>query len=148
MTRSLLHPCGPVGSRTASAFSRSTAATTAGALDERALLGDLDGSTGWAAAVDELLRLRGYEDGWDGDGAKAAGTELVDSAIRLAVLLRRQGWVPPSCVVPGVNGTVVLERVGPHGRDEIEIVAPGVAEVTEVVGGAVTGTWELVDWDG
>jgi hypothetical protein len=117
---------------------------TSHVLDERALQTGRSGADVWNGTIDELRRLRTYEDGWDGDGAVAPPPELVDSAIRLARDLNQDRVSPPTCVLPGVNGTVVFEWVTARSRLEIEFVEPYLAEVTDVVDGAVTDHWVLV----
>jgi hypothetical protein len=63
----------------------------------------------WPKRLDELMTIRTLTDDWDGLGAKAPSTELVDSAIILADGFLRAGIEAPSRVVAGVNGTVILE---------------------------------------
>ena len=98
---------------------------------------------GWRAAIDDLLKYRGYADDWDGGGAAAVPADLVDSAILLAQRLQRDGSPPPTCTIPGVNGTVAFEWVIPGGRVEIEVVEPFLAEVTEALPGQPVRRWVL-----
>lgn len=96
--------------------------------DERVLHPGWGDTKAWDAAVDELLRYRMYDEDWDGNGAAAIPPELVDSAIRLCTRFRRDGLPPPSCVLPGVNGTVVLEWTTPGERLKVEVIEPNLAE--------------------
>jgi hypothetical protein len=67
---------------------------------------------------------------------------LVQSAIHLANLLRQAQIDAPSCVVPGVNGTVVFEWQCADGAYlEIEITEPYRADVCLIVPGGSTECW-------
>src|SRR5438132_11351375 len=63
----------------------------------------------WDEVVDDLLAMRALQDDWDGMGAEAPSSQLVESALRFAQTLRRQGYPCPSRVGAGPNGTVLFE---------------------------------------
>ena len=67
----------------------------------------------WNRILNELLRLRGLENDWDGQGILALACENVDAALRWMTEMRR--WrqaLPPCCAVPGTAGEVVFEWRG------------------------------------
>ncbi len=86
----------------------------------------------WEELIANLLDLRSLEDDWDGQGAKAPPQDLVDSAIKLACLLRDNRVIPAHYAIASVNGTVHLEWVKAHRSLDVEIIAPGLAEVCPV----------------
>lgn len=95
------------------------------------LLPVLDRETGstWDREFDNLLRIRQLPDDWDGQGAPAPSTELVDSALVLALHLRQSSLPAPDRIVPGVAGTIVMEWQTKRGRClELEVVEPYLAE--------------------
>ena len=82
---------------------------------------------GWADIIDELLRFRNLQDDYDGEGSRAPGTFVSDSAIHLTQSLQANGETPPDIVVPGVNGTIYLEWHSPTQIREIEITSERIA---------------------
>src|SRR5271166_4671519 len=87
---------------------------TSGLKDDALLARRVSMESAWDALIDDLLRMRELEDDWDGVGAKAPPTVLVDSSLMLARELRdgcrtRPNVFPwgvvPSRIVPGVTGT-------------------------------------------
>lgn len=97
----------------------------------------------WPKRLDELLRIRTLMDDWDGLGALAPSTALVDSAIILADQLLRAGIDPPSRVVAGVNGTVILEWQQDGVYTEIEVTEPYRAECVELAPGKSPVSWVI-----
>jgi hypothetical protein len=85
-------------------------------------------SDAWSDLIDELLRIRTLQDGWDGEGAEAPHPALVDGAITLAQDLQARGEPPADRVIASVNGTVYFEWHTPLGYREIEVVSPLDAE--------------------
>ena len=86
------------------------------------------GST-WDREFDNLLRIRQLPEDWDGQGARAPTTELVDSALVLAHHLRQSSLPAPDRIVPAVAGTIVMEWQTKRGRClELEVVEPYLAE--------------------
>ena len=83
---------------------------------------------GWSDRIDDLLRVRQLADDWDGDGAVAPGTTVVDGAITLAQYLAALGTPSADRVHAGVNGTVYFEWHTPLGYAEIEVTSPFDAE--------------------
>lgn len=85
----------------------------------------------WDERIDQLLAIRQLEDDWDGQGTPAPTVEVVDSALVLALLLRRAGVEPPSSVVQGVNGDVLFYWwQSPDGKYvEVEVTDPYAADV-------------------
>ena len=105
-------------------------------LNEDALLADrLRRSDPWDHRIQDLQALSDLGDDWDGQGALAPSAELVDSAIKLAWLLRQKGDSAPGRVAPGVNGTIILEWQENGEFREIEVIRPFYAEVMRVVPG-------------
>lgn len=82
----------------------------------------------WSDLIDDLLAIRGLEDDWDGQGAQAPSSALVDGAIRFAQEFQRKGIEPADRVLASVNGTVYFEWHRPGGYVEIEVTAPDTAE--------------------
>src|SRR5579883_1470220 len=56
------------------------------------------------ALIDELLRIRNFQDDWDAEGSEAPHPALVDGAITLAQCLKGEGYPPADRVVASVNG--------------------------------------------
>ena len=78
----------------------------------------------WRRLADELLKIRGLGEDWDGQGAEAPSPALVDWATSLA----QSFPVPADRVVAGVDGTVLFEWYLPTGYLEVEVTAPTEAE--------------------
>lgn len=94
----------------------------------------------WDDLIGQVSRMRNLEDDWDGQGAEAPHTSLIDAAIRLLQSLQRAKDCPaPNRVVAGVNGTVVLEWHTPLGYEEIEVVTPSTAEYR-----SINTDWEML----
>lgn len=84
-----------------------------------------DSAGDWSACATDLERYRGYADDWDGQQAKGIPHNLIDGATALAGLLRAQGIDPPTCVLPGFNGTVIFQWDMPADRSvSLEITGP------------------------
>lgn len=119
---------------------------TTGTLEEDALLvAQRCESDAWCQRVDDLLSIRGLADDWDGQGAKAPPSDLVDSALILAQLLRQRRESPPDRIVPGVNGTVILEWQSGDEYFEIEVTRAFRAEATLMAPGRPPQHW-LLNW--
>ena len=86
----------------------------------------------WTDLIDDLLGLRSLENDWDGQGSIAPDRDLVDSAIKLAHLLRDSQKPPAHYATASVAGTIHLEWVGANRSLDFEVIAPGVAEVCQV----------------
>ena len=112
-------------------------------LDELAFV-ETEASEQWKAVVDELLRLRGLEDDWDGEGAVAPLASIVDGAITLASWMKSEAWSIPARISASVNGAVVFEWYAPVGYIEIEVLSPAEAEVHWIPdGSSVAQTFRL-----
>ncbi len=84
----------------------------------------------WPERIDELLAIRQLEDDWDGQGTPAPMTDVVDSALILALLLRREGIAAPDAVTQGLSGGVHFDWQPPDGRYiELQVMAPNTAAV-------------------
>jgi hypothetical protein len=90
-----------------------------------------------------LAMFRSLEDSWDGAGATAPPSALVESAILLAQFLRGRGYDAPSRVVPGVNGTVLLEWQHDGIYEELEVTEPFRAEAMRAAHGQPAEHWNL-----
>lgn len=92
--------------------------------------GRFDQARHWDERIDQLLAIRQLEDDWDGQGTPAPRVEVVDSALVLALLLRREGVEVPTGVVQGVNGDVLFDWQSPDGKYvEVEVNGPYSADV-------------------
>jgi len=79
----------------------------------------------WAVRIDELLAVRQLEDDWDGQGTPAPATGVVDSALILALLLRREGVAAPTLVTQGLSGGVHFDWLPGDGRYvELQVTEP------------------------
>jgi hypothetical protein len=79
----------------------------------------------WERILEELRRLRRLEDDWDDQGATALDPANVDQAIAWVQEMRR--WhraLPPTHVLPGTTGEVVLEWRGDAFHLAAEISTP------------------------
>lgn len=94
-----------------------------------------DESSGWDRIVDDLLRIRMFDDDWDGEGSAAPNVATVDSATSLAQHLRHR-LAQPDRVNASVNGTVNFEWYRDDGFLEIEVSRPDQAEVRWIPKGA------------
>lgn len=102
------------------------------------------GPSQWSKRIEDLEAIRNYQNDWDGQGATAPSPELVESAVSLAQMLAQRRVDAPSCIVPGVNGTVVFEWQGENGSYvEIEVTAPDRADACLIVSGKPTEPWTL-----
>jgi hypothetical protein len=119
------------------------ASPTTGVEDAALLVTRQDRSDFWNSRIDELLAIRSLADDWDGQGAKAPSTELVDSALVLAQAFRRGGAEAPSRIVPGVNGTVIFEWQAGEEYCEIEVTRPYQAEGLRFLPGQPTEHWVI-----
>ncbi len=98
----------------------------------------------WQYAIQKIIGFQHLEDDWDDSGAKAPSRELLDSAVALACAFCKTGVEPPSRVVPGVTGTILLEWQLPDGTyGEVEIVRPLYAEVMMIQPGRPPKLWTL-----
>lgn len=81
-----------------------------------------DESTPWRNLREELVRIRGYADDWDGTGAAAPNPQLVDNAMLFLDLLKDQQENPPDAVAATPNGGVlfVWDTEGPYTEAQIE----------------------------
>ena len=78
----------------------------------------------------ELLRIRNYENNFDGEDSIAPPAELVDSASRFFAQFE-SGLVPaPHRVSATVNQTVLFEWYFPWFYHSLEFVSPSNAEAT------------------
>ena len=98
----------------------------------------------WVELSAELDTYRHLADDYDGQGAVAPTSEIVDGAIELLGDCRRLGLVPPSCVVAGVNGTVSLEWDLPNRQCvTIEVTGRHTAEVFLIALDQHSASWVL-----
>jgi hypothetical protein len=127
---------------TAGDFRRLTPTTT---LEQSALLTEQarHEPDQWDQIIDDLLGMRGLQNDWDGMGAEAPASQLVDSSIRFAQTLRRAGYRCPSRVGTGPNGTVLFEWQLGELYLEAEICAPRFAEWMQMVPGQPPCHWEV-----
>ena len=66
----------------------------------------------WSNRVTELIQelenIQSLHDNWDGEGAEAPKSELIDSAITLLGFIQKK-LPPPSRITPTQNGGIVLD---------------------------------------
>ena len=97
----------------------------------------------WDQITDNLLGMLTLKNDWDGLGAEAPSREIVESSIRLAESLRRTGFLCPSRVGAGPNGTILFEwQLGPV-YVEAEITQPLLAEWMILESGLPPRHWEV-----
>ena len=83
----------------------------------------------WGQLLEELQRIRGLGDDWDGQGAEAPSAANVDWAREWVRQMRRYPQaIPPSKAVPGVAGEVYLEWRGASFYLVAELSAPAGVE--------------------
>lgn len=100
----------------------------------------------WELRIDELLDIRRLQNDWDGLGAPAPATTVVDSALALAQLLRRKGCPPPCRIIAGLTGAVLFEWQNEEGSySELEMSPPGRAEWILMIPGQPTRT-DSIAW--
>ncbi len=88
-------------------FYSRTSGTESGALASGT---DFDADSRWGERSDDLHRLLSLPDDWDGQGAVAPESLLVNSAIDLLRKFREQTELPPPTrIVAAPSGSVVLE---------------------------------------
>ena len=98
----------------------------------------------WEPTVQKIVEFQHLGDDWDGLGAQAPSPELLASAVGLAYLLYEKGIDPPHRVVPGLEGSVILEWQDPDGTyADIEILRPLFAEVMVIERGQPAKHWTL-----
>lgn len=75
----------------------------------------------WKQRESELLAIRKYQEDWDGFGAEAPDTRLVDTAISFLHLLRVRGEDPPMRATLSPDGHVAIEwqMAGNYRRAEL-----------------------------
>jgi hypothetical protein len=99
--------------------------------------------TRWDGILADLRRLRCLEDDWDGQGARALDPANVDRAIAWVEDMRR--WhraLPPTHVLPGTLGEVVLEWRGDAFHLAAEISTPSQVEWLLNIPGQPIKQWE------
>lgn len=98
----------------------------------------------WEQILNDLLALGQLGPDWDGQGAAAPSTELLESARALTQRLLDEGVEAPSCVVAGVNGTVLFEWQAEDGEyAELEVTQPYRADAYWMAPGQPTLHWEI-----
>ncbi len=97
----------------------------------------------WDRVLDDLLRLGGLENDWDGQGALALDPAHVDRASAWVREMRRWPYaVAPTNVLPGTSGEVILEWRGDSYHLAAEIATPGRVEWLLNVPGQPIKQWE------
>ena len=105
-----------------------------------------EGGGVWHPAIQKIVTFQDLHDDWDGQGAKAPDLALLESSVGLAYLLAGRGMPPPDRVVPGLEGSVIMEWQEPGGTyREIEIVERFFAEVMVLEPGKPARHWTLPD---
>ncbi len=100
----------------------------------------------WESAIDEIVALLNLGENWDGLGAKPPTREVAAAAIGLAYLLQERGAEPPTRIVPGPQGSIVLERQEADGTYcEVEVLRPLYAEVMLIEPGKPPQHWTIPD---
>jgi len=98
----------------------------------------------WESIIDRIVEMQHLGEDWDGLGAKAPASELLESAIGLAYLLKGRGMTPPARVVASTAGTVIFEwQTGEGFYGEVEIDRPMHADVMMLQPGQPAQHWEL-----
>jgi hypothetical protein len=118
---------------------------TSGLEDDALLVTRSTQPDAWSERIDELLDIRRMEDDWDGMGAPAPATALVDSALLLAQILRQDRFVAPCRVVAGLTGTVIFEWQNDGIYSELEVTRPHHAEWVRMAPGQKAESCEI-EW--
>ena len=93
----------------------------------------------WSERIDDLLGIRQLEDDWDGQGAPAPTSDVVDSALVLALLLKKEGIAPPKLVTQGPAGGIHFDWLPGGGKYvELRVMRPYQAEMIIHVPGSPT----------
>jgi hypothetical protein len=101
----------------------------------------------WKQRTDDLLRIRSIKHDWDGLGAEAPKSALVDSAIDLLKKLRSPDELgPPTRIVATPAGTVLFEWQYEDVYIEAEIVDAYRAEWMHKTLGQRAAHWTM-SWD-
>jgi hypothetical protein len=88
----------------------------------------------WAKVIDELLRIRTFEDDWDSEGSPAPDRIVCDQTIKICLALKANGFAPPSRVSAGVNANIFLEWIAKDLYFEIEVSSPFEYEYRLTIG--------------
>lgn len=100
----------------------------------------------WSERIDQLLAIRQLEDDWDGQGTPAPATDVVDSALILALLLRHEGIAAPNLVTQGLSGEVHFDWLPGEGKYvELQVIAPRQAVVYVHAPGRPTRQFNLAE---
>jgi hypothetical protein len=97
----------------------------------------------WDRILADLRRLGRLEDDWDGQGARALDPANVDRALTWVEDMRR--WhraLPPTHVLPGTLGEVILEWRGEAFQLAAEISTPAQVEWLLNIPGQPIKQWE------
>ncbi|MBY0228109.1 MAG: hypothetical protein K2W96_02395 [Gemmataceae bacterium] len=90
----------------------------------------------WAGLLNDLARIRGYEDDWDGDGTEAIAPGLMDAAAALAQALEAAGW-PAADIVSGTrDATINFYWRSAVGSLNLDVVSATEAESAWIPKGA------------
>ena len=96
----------------------------------------------WNQIVDKLAQMRELQDDWDGQGASAPTAENMGAAENWVGEMRRYSQaIPPSQVVPGVAGEVLLMWQKEGFYLEAEISKPSEVEWMLAIPGQANKHW-------
>jgi hypothetical protein len=96
----------------------------------------------WNQLIDNLLRIRRLDTDWDGQGAEPPTAANADRALEWLHQMRRHAQaIPPSRIVPGVQGEVYLEWQGESLYLVAEIAEPSRIEWTLALPGQPNKHW-------
>jgi hypothetical protein len=93
-------------------------------LQAAGLITGQDDNQEWQRWNDRLIEMLTLKDGWDGEEAKAPIRELVFSVLDFVNQLRLAKAIPPSRIVAGLEGEVVLEWQSQGEHAELEALRP------------------------
>jgi hypothetical protein len=97
----------------------------------------------WKRAFEQLRSLSALQDDWDGLGAKAPSPALLATAGQFMEWYRASDYDPPSRVVAGTDGAVIVEWQGDGLYADLEITKPYYAECMLKMNGRGTQHWTL-----
>lgn len=101
-----------------------------------------------AREVEWHTRLRDLDDvallkaDWDGDGAEVPSRALLKSARALLMHLRTQNELPPTRIVPTLDGTILIEWQDQQEYRECEVSSPSLIEWFVQYPGGESAAWE------
>lgn len=90
----------------------------------------------WAGLLNDLARIRGYEDDWDGDGTEAIAPGLMDAAVSLAQAMEAAGWTAADIVSGTRDATINFYWRSESGSMNVDVLSATEIETAWIPKGA------------